>query len=85
MKTLLEDYREWNEVAGVIPKGTSWDYEIESIFEDGDKRIAQLESTLQLIGNELSLHADQGPAGEAFRALLSPTFGFPLENASEPK
>ena len=44
-----------------------------------EARIAQLESALQLIGNELSLHADQGPAGEAFRALLNPTFGFPLE------
>ena len=41
--------------------------------------IVQLESALQLIGNELSLHADQGPAGEAFRALLNPTFRFPLE------
>ena len=44
------------------------------------ERIAQLESALQLIGNELSLHADKGPAGEAFRALLNPTFGFPLES-----
>lgn len=33
-----------------------------------------LESALQLIGNELSLHADTGPAGEAFRALLNTTF-----------
>lgn len=42
-------------------------------------RIAQLEAALQLIGNELSLHADQGPAGEAFRALLVPTLETPAE------
>jgi hypothetical protein len=42
-------------------------------FDDHMARIAALESALQLIGNELDLHADQGPAGEAFRALLVPT------------
>jgi len=38
-----------------------------------EARIRALEAALQLIGNELSLHADRGPAGEAFRALLNPT------------
>ena len=37
--------------------------------EQNHRRILELEAALQLIGNELSLHADQGPAGEAFRAL----------------
>jgi hypothetical protein len=41
-----------------------------------------LDAALQLIGNELSLHADKGPAGDAFRALLNPTFA--LENGPTP-
>jgi hypothetical protein len=42
-------------------------------YERLKARCQKLEAALQLIGNELSLHADQGPAGEAFRALLVPT------------
>jgi hypothetical protein len=38
------------------------------------ERIKALGAALQLIGNELSLHADQGLAGETFRALLNQTF-----------
>jgi hypothetical protein len=41
-KTLVEDYREWNEVTGVPARHSSWDYEIESILEDGDKAIGGL-------------------------------------------
>jgi hypothetical protein len=44
-----------------------------NVCEEAEARIRELEAALQLIGNELSLHADQGPAGEAFRALLVPT------------
>ncbi len=38
-------------------------------------RVAELEAGLQLIGNELSLHADPGPAGVMFRGLLNSTLG----------
>ena len=49
-------------------------------LREAREREAVLESALQLIGNELSLHADQGPAGVVFRSLLNPTFA-----ATEPK
>jgi hypothetical protein len=50
------------------------DFAAEIVRPAVQRRIRELEAALQLIGNELSLHADQGPAGEAFRALLNPTF-----------
>jgi hypothetical protein len=34
---------------------------------------ARLESAIQFIGNELSLHGAVGPAGDMFRSLLNPT------------
>jgi hypothetical protein len=53
----------------------SWCQEFTEQRDDANalvKRCAELETGIQLIGNELSLHADKGPAGEIFRSLLSP-------------
>lgn len=38
-KTSVEEFEEWNDVTGALPKGTSWYYECRSIFEDADKKI----------------------------------------------
>lgn len=43
----LEDYLQWNKVTGVPAKGSSWDYELQSMFEDADKRIELLATALQ--------------------------------------
>ena len=42
--------------------------------EADQTRIAALESALQTIGNELDLHGAEGPAGDAFRSCLNPTW-----------
>jgi hypothetical protein len=57
--TFTDDYHEWNEVTGAIPKGTSWDFEIESIFEDADNRVSELERTLRTVREEL-IEGDTG-------------------------
>lgn len=48
--SFLEEYRKWNEVTGVPEKGTGWDLELQSIFEDADKEVARLRGALDYIG-----------------------------------
>lgn len=35
-------FEEWNEVTGVLPKGTGYYYECQSLFEDADAEIERL-------------------------------------------
>lgn len=37
-----QEFEEWNEVTGALPKGIGWYYECQSIFEDADKEIERL-------------------------------------------
>lgn len=44
--TFTDEYNEWNAVTGALPEGTSCDFEIESMFEDADKRVSELEQII---------------------------------------
>jgi hypothetical protein len=48
----VEEFDQWNDVTGAIPKGIGWYYECRSIMEDADKEIARLESALETVSAE---------------------------------
>jgi len=62
--SVRKEFDEWNSVTGAIAKGTSWEFEAQSIVDDGDNAIRDL----------YIVHDAQTQENEKLRTLVQEAF-----------